>query len=105
MPTLLQIAFPTEGPFGAAMSAQYAELADSISSEPGLVWKIWTENETERTAGGIYLFADRESAKTYATKHRARLERFGVKRIRAMFFDVNVPLSEATRGPVAPSNP
>lgn len=105
MPTLLQIDFPIEGPFGAAMSEAFADLAASIAAEPGLLWKIWTENEREHTAGGIYLFADAASAKAYATRHRARLESFGIKRIRALFFDVNGPLSEITRGPVSPQTP
>ena len=51
------------------------------------------------------LFADAASAKAYATRHRARLESFGIKRIRALFFDVNGPLSEITRGPVSPQTP
>lgn len=81
MATLLQIDFPSEGPFGAQMSEAYADLAASISAEPGLLWKIWTENATEGTAGGIYLFADEASA-------------------RALFFDVNQPLTSITRGPL-----
>ena len=57
-------------------------------------------NATELTAGGIYLFADEESARTYATMHTQRLEGFGVTGIRARFFDVNEPLTATTRGPV-----
>ena len=40
------------------MVTQLAELAESIADEPGLIWKIWTENAQESTAGGIYLFSD-----------------------------------------------
>lgn len=100
MATLLQVDFPSDGPFGAAMAEAYAELAASISTEPGLVWKIWTENAAERTAGGIYLFTDEESARAYARMHTARLEGFGVTGIRAMVFDVNEPLTATTRGPL-----
>lgn len=98
MPTLLQIDFPSEGPFGAQMSEAYAELAASISTEPGLLWKIWTENATDQTAGGIYLFSDEASARAYADMHTRRLASFGVTGIRALFFDVNQALTAITRG-------
>ena len=32
-------------------------MAESIAAEPGLVWKIWTEDRKVARAGGIYLFA------------------------------------------------
>ncbi|MFP5417334.1 MAG: monooxygenase [Actinomycetes bacterium] len=101
MATLFQIDFPTEGPFGDEMSQAYADLAASISVEPGLVWKIWTENATEKTAGGIYLFADEESARAYAAMHTQRLKSFGVTGARMLFFDVNEALTATTRGPVS----
>jgi hypothetical protein len=31
----------------------------------GLLWKIWLMNEAEKSAGGIYLFRDKASAKAY----------------------------------------
>ena len=101
MTTLLQTDFPSAGPFGAHMSEAYADLTASIATEPGLVWKIWTENATEQTAGGIYLFSDEASARAYATMHTKRLEGFGVTGIRALYFDVNEPLTATTRGPVS----
>lgn len=100
MTTLLQIDFPTEGPFSEHMSEPYADLAASITQEPDLLWKIWTENATEQAAGGIYLFRDEASARAYATMHTKRLEGFGVTGIRALFFDVNEPLTVVTHGPV-----
>ena len=42
---LVQIHFDFHGPFGAEMSSQLVELAESINQEPGFIWKIWTENE------------------------------------------------------------
>ena len=101
MATLLQIDFPSAGPFGDEMADAYADLAASISTEPGLLWKIWTENATDQTAGGIYLFADEASAHAYCDMHTKRLESFGVTGIRALFFDVNEALTDTTRGPVA----
>lgn len=98
MTTLLQIDLPSAGPFGAQMSEAYAHLAASIAIEPGLLWKLWTENATEQTAGGIYLFSDEASAQA-PTMHTKRLEVFGVTGVRARFFDVNKPLTAITRGP------
>lgn len=95
-PILLQIDFPTEGPFGEEMSEAYAELAQHLAKTPGLIWKIWTENEQTKEAGGIYLFSDESKAKAYLEEHTARLQSFGIQQIRAKIFTVNEPLSEVT---------
>lgn len=57
MDYLLQVDFPYNGPWGAEMTAAMRDLAESIANEPGLKWKIWTENKKLSTAGGIYLFS------------------------------------------------
>lgn len=100
MATLLQIDFPFEGPFGEALAEQLAELAASIAEEPGLIWKIWTENAEESKAGGIYLFADQTSALAYLHKHQERLKGFGIPEVRAQVFAVNTTLSRANRAPL-----
>jgi len=100
MPTVFQMDFPTDGPFGAERAELYADLAASIATEPGLLWKIWTENPTDGQAGGIYLFADETSARAYATMHLKRVEARGVTGVRALFFDVIEPLTAITHGPV-----
>lgn len=41
---ILQVDFPSSGPFGSEMSEAMEGLAESIANEPGLVWKLWTEN-------------------------------------------------------------
>lgn len=99
MAVLLQVDFPFAGPFGTDMSAALGDLAQHIAGESGLKWKIWTENEAQQTAGGVYLFSDRASAETYLAMHRARLASFGIANIRAMIFDVNPDLTRITRGP------
>ena len=101
MAVLLQIDFPSSGPFGDQMADAYTDLAASISTEPGLLWKIWTENADDQSAGGIYLFADETSARAYADMHTKRLQSFGVTGIRAKFFDVNEALTSVTRGPIS----
>ncbi len=101
MAKLLQIDFPFAGPFGPHMAVALRELAESIASEPGFIWKIWTENATTQQAGGIYLFEDEQSAEDYLSKHRARLAGFGIEGIRALIFDINVPLTRIDHGPLA----
>ena len=90
---LLQIDFPIQGPFGEEMTKAFEDLAKDISTEEGLIWKIWTENATNKEAGGIYLFSDENNAKRYLEKHTKRLNSFGIVEINAKIFDVNVPLS------------
>ena len=100
MAVLLQIDFPFTGPWGAEMAAGMKELAASIAQEPGLLWKIWTENREAGEAGGIYLFTDRASAEAYLAMHRARVLGFGVPQLNAKLFDVNQPLSQIDRAPL-----
>ncbi|MGF1688755.1 monooxygenase [Photobacterium japonica] len=91
--TLLQVDFNHQGPFGEEMATQLAGLAASINEEPGFIWKIWTENEAEQLAGGVYLFADAASAQAYLTMHTARLTQMGFTGIRGRVFNVNADLS------------
>mgnify|MGYP003610429154 FL=1 len=37
---VLQIDFPSSGPFGADMSQAFIPLAQDIAQEAGLIWKI-----------------------------------------------------------------
>ena len=62
MTYLLQVDFKMEGPFGEEMSKGFAELAQSINDEPGMIWKIWTEDAAAKEAGGVYLFETKETA-------------------------------------------
>ncbi len=63
-------------------------------------WKIWTENEAENAAGGIYLFENEETAKTFLDKHTARLADLGISGVRAKMFDINETLSRLTKAPI-----
>lgn len=101
MKTLLQVDFPFDGPFGQEMADAMEDLAESISREPGLIWKVWTENPETREAGGIYLFEDETSARTYLDMHTQRLKEFGVPVVNAKVFQVNERLSMIDRGPIA----
>ncbi len=75
-------------------------LAESIIEEPGLIWKIWTENAATQEAGGCDLFSDATAAQHYLEMHSARLTASGVTGIRAKLFSVNTPLSMICKGPI-----
>ena len=100
MSYLLQVDFPYTGPWGPAMAEAMEGLARSIAEEPGLLWKIWTENEASGEAGGIYLFKDIASAQAYLAMHTARLKGFGIAHVNTKIFAVNEALSQIDRGPV-----
>lgn len=100
MPVLLQVDFPFQGPWGDEMAASMQELAASIAGEPGLLWKIWTENAETQSAGGIYLFSDRDNAQRYLEMHTARLQSFGIPQVNGQIFDVNTTLSAIDRAPL-----
>lgn len=101
MAILVQFEFPFEGPFGAQLAEKARDLAESIVKEPGLIWKIWTEDAEARQAGGVYLFRDRASAEAYVKMHSVRLGQFGVAHPRVSIFEINESLSKLTRGPIA----
>jgi hypothetical protein len=98
---LLQIDFPSDGPWGQDMAEAFAGLAGMIAATPGLLWKIWTESAANHEAGGIYLFADEASLDRYLAEHTARLKSFGIDGIRARKLDVNEPLTGITRARLA----
>lgn len=100
MPYLLQVDFPYPGPWGDEMTAALRGLAESIAGEPGLIWKLWTENPAANEAGGIYLFEDLPSAEAYLAMHTARLKGFGVPQVNGKIFQVNESLSRIDRAPL-----
>ena len=100
MPTLLQFDFPTAGLWGDEMASAFGDRARLIARTPGPRWKVWTDNEAEGSAGGIYLFDGDLSALACAEEHTARLEGFGITGIRVRLFRVNEPLTAITGGPV-----
>lgn len=97
---LLQVDFEYQGALGDEMSKALVGLAESINLEEGLIWKIWTENESDKLGGGIYLFEDEVSAKSYLEMHTARLKGMGVPNVRGLVFDINIPLTQINKGPV-----
>lgn len=100
MAYLLQVDFKMDGPFGEGMSTAFVDLAKSINDEPGVIWKIWTEDETAKESGGVYLFETKESAEKYLEMHSARLASFGIVDIRAKVFEINESLSLINNAPI-----
>ncbi|WOE31114.1 MULTISPECIES: monooxygenase [unclassified Acinetobacter] len=94
MAVILQVDFPSQGPFGEEMSQMYQALAESINQEPGLIWKIWTEHRDTQHAGGIYLFDHEQHAQQYLKMHTERLEHLGIQNIRGQIFHVNPALCQ-----------
>ncbi|HUN87589.1 MAG TPA: monooxygenase [Terriglobales bacterium] len=99
--TLLQIDFPSHGPWGEDLTKMATDLAHLLSKTSGLVWKIWTENSRTGDCGGIYLFTDESSANNFLKEHLPRLESMGIKDVRAKVLDVNESLSQITRAPIS----
>ena len=100
MKYLLQVDFKMDGPFGEEMSKAFGDLAKSINDEQGFIWKIWTEDSTNKEAGGVYLFETKEDAKNYLVMHTARLTSFGITDIRGKIFEVNEALSLINNAPI-----
>lgn len=98
MAYLLQVDFPFEGPFGEEMEKDFGIQQIGINEEEGFHWKIWTENEETKEAGGIYVFEEKQDAEKYAEMHKNRLEAAGVKDIRVKIFNINEKLTELNRG-------
>jgi len=94
MAYILQVDFLHDGVFREDSSHTLQDLANDIVKEDGFLWKIWTENKDEKSAGGIYYFKDLGNTKRYLQKHTKRLESFGYIDIRAKIFEVNLPLSK-----------
>ena len=101
MAMLVQFNFPYRGSFGQDRVEPLRAWAESITQEPGFIWKIWIENAHTQEGGGIYLFKDDASARAYVQKHTARLGKAGVTGIEVKVFEVNDGLTAITRGPVS----
>ncbi len=99
--TLLQIDFPSRGPWGEEFTKAASGLAHHLRETPGMLWKIWTENSRTGVCGGVYLFTDEASAKDFLEEHLPRLHAMGMRDVRAKLLDVNESLSLITRAPIA----
>ncbi|MES1258080.1 MAG: YdhR family protein [Acidobacteriota bacterium] len=78
------------------------EAAIEIASVEGLIWKIWLFREEEFEMGGMYLFANRETAEAYLN-HPVVQAMYGnpaVVSTRFQLWDIQSALSAITRAPL-----
>jgi|SRR5215470_4037922 len=82
--------------------AQSREAANTIASVEGLVWKIWVSREEDLETGGIYLFANRQTAEAYL-KHplvKALCSNPAVESTESQLWEVESSLSALTQAPL-----
>ena len=99
MAVIMHVDFPHKNIWGKEMAVQMKELAESITKEPGFIWKFWTESKNDEMAGGVYMFDTRENAENYLKMHSERLTKFGYSNIRGKVFEINEELSSICKAP------
>ena len=82
--------------------AECGEAATVIASVEGLIWKMWVLQEKKFEMGGVYLFANRETAEAYLNHPviQAVCSNPAVISTQAQLWDVDSSLSALTRAPL-----
>jgi hypothetical protein len=82
--------------------AKSREAAVTIASVKGLIWKVWLVQEEELEMGGMYLFANRETAEAYLNHRVIQAVRSNpaVVSTQSQLWDVESSLSALTRAPL-----
>ncbi len=74
--------------------------AAPIAAQPGLIWKIWLQNDAEHEMGGIYLFESREAALDYLDSPIVKgLAHPTIHSVSVKLFEPAEDLSEITHAP------
>jgi Putative mono-oxygenase ydhR len=96
--TVLHLRFKLRVPPGALL-AHSREAATVIASVEGLIWKIWIFQEEEFEIGGMYLFANRQTAEAYLNHPVIQAVRSNpaVVSTESQLWDVESTLSALTR--------
>jgi hypothetical protein len=89
-----------DGPVTQEFLEGTKQLAESIAQEPGILWKIWTQEEGTNHFGSTYLFRSLGDLKKYKEMHLKRLEAFGITDIQDHVFDIMEDLSRINRAPL-----
>lgn len=99
--TVLHLRFKLRVP-PHTLIAQCREAAAVISAVEGLIWKIWVIRQEEFEIGGIYLFANRETAEAYLNHPVVAAVRSNPAVVSTEFqlWDVESSLSALTRAPL-----
>jgi hypothetical protein len=84
------------------LEAAWLPVAQPIAEVPGLQWKVWLMNETENTAGGIYLFESEVALQAYMAGPivSAMMTSPVFSNIDAKVFDILENHTKITRGPL-----
>ncbi len=103
--TLLHLRFRLQVP-PAAFLAHSQEAAARIAHVKGLLWKVWIYREDDSEIGGMYLFADVQSAKDYLNHPivLAVCSHPAVVSTASELWQVEPSLSAITRGPLPASD-
>ena len=98
---LLQVNFKFSIP-RADLEAAMLQAAQPIADSPGLRWKVWLMNESEREAGGLYLFESDAAAQSYLAGPIVAALKSNpvVSNVSAKVFDVLERHTAITRGPI-----
>ena len=82
--------------------AKSREAATGIASVAGLIWKIWMLQQEELEVGGMYLFANRETAEAYLNGPLVQAVRSNpaVVSTESRLWAVESSLSAITRAPL-----
>ena len=82
--------------------AHSREAASIVASVEGLIWKIWILQREEFEIGGVYLFANRETAEAYLDHSviQAVRNHSAVVSTQCQLWDVERSLSALTRAPL-----
>jgi len=100
--TVLNLRFKLRVPPDVLL-ARSREAASVIASVEGLIWKIWVFEEEQFEMGGLYLFANRETADAYLNHPaiQAVSSNPAVVSIQSQLWDVEASLSALTRAPLS----
>ena len=99
--TVLHLRFKLRVPPNVLL-AHSREAATTIASVEGLIWKIWVFEEEEFEMGGMYLFANRETAEAYLHHPVIQAMRTNpaVVSTQSQLWEVESSLSALTRAPL-----
>jgi hypothetical protein len=99
--TVLHLRFTLRVPLHVFV-AHSREAASTIASVQGLIWKIWVLQEKEFEMGGVYLFANRETAEAYLNHPviQAMSSNPAVVSTQSQIWEVDSSLSALTRAPL-----
>jgi hypothetical protein len=81
---------------------RFLAAAENIAGLPGLRWKLWAYDDSERVAESVYLFDSEEHARAWGDgpMKSALGSNPGIGDIEVRYYDVDEQLSAVTRAPL-----